>query len=341
MGSIWGRLSTDTIYLFPVLGGTMREYIRFVAKFVCLCTVVSLFVLCVIMPQYNQGYCAAFRDKYDLEHKEGDEPRILLMGDSNVAFGFDSERIEEAFGMPVVNMGLHGGLGQSFCMDIAKSGIREGDVVVILPCHYAYSARGIDGTLGWTLLENDLTLWTEVNPQDYPALVKAFPSYLKHTLEHWVNKDGNLSVGIYARDRFNSYGDIITTRDNNVMGQGYLSEPAQLSVSEGLIDYYNEYSEYVTEQGAIMLAAGTPLINRPDRPTDEEYAEFYEKVKSELQSDFISNWQDYIYPMEYFFDTNEHLNDIGRVYRTEQLIKDLENWKTNSSNSFVFPTDFE
>lgn len=310
----------------------MREYIRFLLKFVCLSTVVSLFVLFVTMPQYNMGYCAAFRDKYDLEHKEGDEPRIILMGDSNVAFGFNSERIEEALGMPVVNMGLHGGLGQSFCMDMAKSGIRKGDVVIILPCHYAYSVRGINGTLGWTLLENDIALWKEVNPQDYPALVKAFPTYLKHALEHWLNKSGNLSAGIYARDRFNAYGDIITTGNSNIMEQGYLSEPIQMSVSEELINYYNEYSEYVTQQGATMLAAGSPLINRPDRPTDTEYTALYEKVKSNLKFEFISDWHDYVFPMDYFFDTNEHLNDMGRVYRTEQLIKDVENWKANTAN---------
>lgn len=31
---------------------------------------------------------------------------------------------------------------------------------------------------------------------------------------------------------------------------GYLSEPPQLAVSKKLMDYFNEYSEYVTERGA-------------------------------------------------------------------------------------------
>lgn len=308
----------------------MREYIRFVFKFICLCVITGLFVFCIIMPQYNMGYCAAFKDKYDLEHMDGEEARILLMGDSNVVFGFNSEQIEEALNMPVVNMGMHGGLGQSFCMDIAKSGIREGDIVIVAPSHWNYSKRQINGTLAWTGLENDITLWREVNPQDYQVLVKSFPSYLKHALALWIHKNGNLSGGIYARDNFNSYGDVITTGDYNTMEKGYLPNEVTVSVSEGLIDYYNEYNEYVTRQGAIMLAVCAPRIDCPDRPADAEYEESYERVKAELQFAFISDWKDYIYPMDYFFDTNEHLNDIGRVYRTEQFIKDIENWKENA-----------
>ncbi len=305
----------------------MKEYLRFLFKFICLCVLVGLFIFCVIMPQYNMGFCAAFQDKYALEHQEGSEPRILLMGDSNVAFGFDSELIEEAFDMPVVNMGLHGGLGQSFCMDMAKSGIRQGDIVIILPCHYAYDRRGFNGVLGWTVLENDVTLWGEVNPEDYRVLAEAFPSYLKKCINLWVNKDGNLSKGgMYERNRFNSYGDIAYCGDCNVMEMGYLPEDAMTSVSDELIDYYNEYNQYVIEQGATMLAACSPLIDRPDRPTDVEYEELYEKVRSGLQFEMISDWKDYIYPMDYFFDTNEHLNDRGRVYRTEQLISDIEHW---------------
>ena len=35
--------------------------------------------------------------------------------------------------MPVVNMGLHAGWGQTFPMDITRDIIKEGDIVVVLP----------------------------------------------------------------------------------------------------------------------------------------------------------------------------------------------------------------
>lgn len=61
-----------------------------------------------LSPQYLGNYQASLIDKVErLESIQ--EPKIVLIGDSNLAFGIDSERIEEAFGMPVVNMGLHGG----------------------------------------------------------------------------------------------------------------------------------------------------------------------------------------------------------------------------------------
>ncbi len=43
-------------------------------------------------------------------------------------------------------------------------------------------------------------------------------------------------------------------------------------------------------------------------------------------SDFavISDCMDYIYPQEYFYDTNYHLNDKGKEIRTMQLIEDVK-----------------
>lgn len=45
-----------------------------------------------------------------------------------MAFGFQSEQIEEAFGLPVVNLGLHGGLGNAFHEEMAKINVCEGDI---------------------------------------------------------------------------------------------------------------------------------------------------------------------------------------------------------------------
>lgn len=311
----------------------MRKLEKFVFKFICLCVLIGSFAWGIVMPQYETGYLAAYKDKYLLLHTEnGKIKRIILMGDSNVAFGIDSERIEEAFGVQVINMGLHGGLGKVFCMDIARSGIREGDIVIVLPASFTYSKELPDGTLAWTMLENDITLWKEVNPRDYIALIKGFPSYFKRALNLWVNMNGNTqNPDGYQRDAFNSYGDIITTGNDNVMEQGYLPTSG-CSVNKELLEYFNEYNQYVTERGAVMLLAGRPIIDSPDRPDDAEYEAEYAQVKDGLEFEMISDWEDYLYPMDYFYDTNFHLNDVGRAYRTEQLIKDIENWMKMGSS---------
>lgn len=90
-----------------------------------------------------------------------DGPKIVLVGDSNLAFGINSEDIEDAFNMPVVNMGLHGGLGSIFSERMARINVDEGDIYIIL----RWSFEG-DGEIEpsqvemiWTIIENHFKLW--------------------------------------------------------------------------------------------------------------------------------------------------------------------------------------
>ena len=82
---------------------------KFILKLILFLGITAGFLL-HLSPQYLGNYQASLIDKVQrLESIH--EPKIVLIGDSNLAFGIDSEKIEEAFDMPVVNMGLHGGLG--------------------------------------------------------------------------------------------------------------------------------------------------------------------------------------------------------------------------------------
>ena len=73
--------------------------VLFVISFVCL----ILFDVFVIGSQFNHSYQASLIDKI-ARLESINEPKIILVGDSNVAFGFDSALIEQKIGMPVVNM---------------------------------------------------------------------------------------------------------------------------------------------------------------------------------------------------------------------------------------------
>ena len=107
--------------------------------------------------------------------KSIDGSKIVLIGDSNVSFGFQSELIEQAYGIPVVNMGLHGGLGNAFHEEMAKINVHEGDIYVI--CHHTFADNGkIDDTeLAWITLE--ITLISGIF-----HLPRIFPVWQRHCL---------------------------------------------------------------------------------------------------------------------------------------------------------------
>ena len=55
--------------------------------------------------------------------------------------------------------------------------------------------------------------------------------------------------------------------------------------------------------------------------------EFAKKIEEMLLSygyTPISDVEDYMFEGRYFYDSDYHLNDLGAVLRTEQLIKDLK-----------------
>jgi len=56
-------------------------------------------------------------------------PRIIIFGGSNIALGIDSEMIEQAFGIPVINDGLQVGLGVTPLNEIRKY-LRPGDIII-------------------------------------------------------------------------------------------------------------------------------------------------------------------------------------------------------------------
>ena len=75
-----------------------------------------------------------------------------------------------------------------------------------------------------------------------------------------------------------------------------------------------------------MVLAGSHIIEPVivDRHSDAE--ERQDKLKQALDFPVISDWKDYVFPIEYFADTNYHLNNKGREMRTLQLIEDIRLW---------------
>ena len=85
--------------------------------------------IAVALPeQYGNVFTSRLSEKYDRLNSI-DEPKVIVVGGSSVAFGLDSELLEEYMGMPVVNFGLYAALGTKVMMDLSRSNIGEGDII--------------------------------------------------------------------------------------------------------------------------------------------------------------------------------------------------------------------
>lgn len=95
-----------------------RKLFGLLLNTIILCAIITVFIYKII-PAYEQSYSASLADKVD-RLESLNEPKIVLIGNSNLAFGIDSEKIEQEMKMPVVNMGLHGAIGNAFHEEMAK-----------------------------------------------------------------------------------------------------------------------------------------------------------------------------------------------------------------------------
>ncbi len=188
---------------------TVRSTVFFLAK-LCALFVALLFLFGKgIMPQYLYSYNASLLDKME-RLTSLTEPKIVLISNSNLAFGMDCSLLEEAFQMPVVNAGVHGGLGNAFQEEIAKVNITEGDLIIVCHTDYDDDDTIVDPVIAWLTVENHPELWRLIRRKDIPDMYFSFPDYAKRVISLWTSKEGNVQDHgtVYSRLAFNEYGDV-------------------------------------------------------------------------------------------------------------------------------------
>ena len=294
--------------------------------------VMFIFGVFFIGSQYENDYNASLLDK-SARLKAINTPKIILVGNSNLSFGMDSNMLENVMNMPVVNLGLHGGLGNAFHENIAKLNINSGDIIIV--CHSTYSddSRITDITLCWVTLEYHKDLWEILRPEDYPYMVMAFPKYwfnsLKHLITRAISSQDADNVSAYRRRSFNKYGDVVIKPDinkpeNEIFWPGREKLP---EINDICVSRLNELNQYAKERGADLLVAGYPISHGIYSPPDEGYVKFQKELEEKLDCEIISDFRDYFMPYSCFYDFTLHLNEEGTRRRTEQLIRDIKKWQ--------------
>lgn len=302
--------------------------------------IIILFSAVLLTPKvYTNTFVGALNEKYDRLNSI-DEPKIVVVGGSSVAFGIDSALMEEYLGMPVVNFGLYAALGTKLMMDLAKSNINNGDIIILAPeldrqtlSLYFSSEHTLEA------LDDNYSMARHLSLDDRLKLLggmwKHGSKKLTFMREGIPNPDG-----IYNSASFNEYGDIldvgynsdgtvIFSRDKNVMHHYYdTSTVIDLDssiVSEDFIDYVNDYVKYCERRGAKVYFSFCPMneIAFREGTTEDSISAFSKYLENRINCEFISYIDSYIYEAGYFYDTNFHLNSAGVVKRTKTLIEDI------------------
>lgn len=308
-----------------------KKVIFFVWKAILLFCIVAAFCFRCIMPQYSGSYMASLVDKVH-RLKSIEESKIVLIGNSNLAFGINSELIEEAMGVPVVNMGFHGGAGNIFHERMAKLNVKKGDIYILCPSYFGEEGE-MDCVFIWSTIENHFELWDLLEFEDILPMFKAYPTYLKKCIDYWIDDAGNQTVAsCYSRDAFNEYGDNVWERPMSIYT--FENEVIAPEIADTTITRINELSDWLNERGATLLVAGYPIGKGELTDSVENFMMVQQELKEKLVCPFISDFKDYMFTYDMFYDTHLHLTDEGVRLRTEQLIEDLKTWQEKAMQYF-------
>ncbi len=294
----------------------------FFALLAMLFTLIVYIVCFVIPPQFSHSYNASFNDKIErlLSIRE---PKIILVGNSNLTFGIKSQMIEQEFNKPVINLGLHGSLGNEFHENMAKINISSGDIIII--SHTSYDDDiDLDNTLMLTTLECKPHLLTKTVPGNYYELLKSLPEYMSKKIFNFThNRSSIIPKGCYSRTAFNKYGDISYPRAECEFIIEETYNPSK--ISDKTVTRINNLNDYCLQKGATLFVAAFPVGYGQTPPDESLYIDFQNKLKEKLNCKVISDFTDYFFDNKYLYDKQFHLTDEGAKIRTQQLINDIKN----------------
>lgn len=277
---------------------------------------------------FDETFLSELANKHE-RLKSIDEPKIVLIGGSSLAFGLDSALLEEYVGMPCVNYGLYAAIGTKAMLDLSENYIGEGDVVVICPetQEQTYSLY-YNGESMWQAFDSDMGMLSDAKFSNIGKLIASSPEFMADKVKYAKNPDIKpTGSGIYSPESFNKYGDISKKRAYNEMITDHdTSMPVSLSksiIGEGFIDYLNSYAAKCERKGAKVFFSFSPINKASVVSTNDEKEEFYRYLGKNLNFPVISDIDSYILSGAYFYDTNFHLNTRGAQLRTALLADDI------------------
>ena len=310
----------------------MKHFICTISKFVIsvilACSIIIICFYRFVPAQYSTSYNASIVDKIDRLNSLN-SPKIILVGNSNLAFGINSEKLQDAMKMPVVNMGLHGGVGNRFLEETAKSNIGQGDLVII--CHTDYSDNGqpLNPYLLWMTVENHKELWKILSLDEILYNAKGLDNYIIRATISYITKNGPQYTGVYSRSSFNIYGDNIASHNISSTYHAGENDITVPTINDTCVTRINEFNEFCKNRGATLLIAAYPIDQCQYTPPKVKYIQFQEELSKRVSCPIISDFTDYFIPEKYFYNTVYHLNEEGANIRTRLLIQDIQRWQSN------------
>ncbi len=273
-----------------------------------------------------------FGKKYERLLLTADEKRIVVLAGSNVQYGLDSDYMQTLFkkDYAVVNFGTNGNMNVALFLDAISPLLTKKDVVVFAPeqyGRYAYHVNGNPEMASATFqgLATCYNLFENVDVSNYTNVFTALGQY--------CTVAANLAAQSWQEPNkfLDEYGDLQTltsemnSPDYRKGANGYFRFDSTV-IPEEYIPHLNRVIDTAKASGATVVFS-YPSVNKNNIEetslNDQAYDAYNDWIAETVHCELISDVRNYIYNGEYFYNTDYHLNTVGREIHTKRLADDI------------------
>lgn len=299
---------------------------RFIIKSLAflLCFTLLFILVIVLMPKSKSPSYNLYNYKMELLEKVP-SPRLIFVSGSSLYTSLDSKRIEDSLHVPVINSGLHAGIGLKYTIDDVTQYVRKGDVVAI-GAEYPQFYTGAYGnkTLAVVLYYNGWRNLKSLNTKQWMNVITGLPYIIRVNVFEGLLTHELIGRRTDPKKAINKNGDEVSHWKIKADGSGIVSgaSKSKLMLDTAFCDYFIKKIKEIEAKGAKVVLI--PSVIR-------ETAFKYEKRRAyELDAFFKKRGYAYhsspelhVMPDSCAWNTDYHMNYKGVQRNTEVLIQEL------------------
>lgn len=245
-------------------------------------------------------------------------PRLILVGGSNLAFGLNSEAIEDSLGVNVLNTATHASIGLRFMLDEVMARLRPDDVVVIMPEYSQFygSYCGSNESLTNAVMFSGSKAFSRLNYAQWQTFIGGIPKHIKGNL----NARAPGAKWGYSAIGFNRWGDEAAhwtaEKTGEVKANGKISRP---------IDAYavkdTAYKIKQMEDSGIIVILFWPITIESNFEAQHDAVESIDAEFQKYGILFSNDPAYFVQPDSLAFDTPYHMSLPAVKSSTERFIE--------------------
>lgn len=305
-----------------------KKWLLWVLGFFTLLSIVHLLAVYNFY-KYPQTWIANAYHKKEQILANSNSPKIMIIGGSNVIFGVSASQIEKTLKTPAINYGINAGLEVDYILHLSKKHLKKGDIA-ILPLEYEHFSKTKDLNRlriayilnydrdyfsSLSILEK-LQYLSSISFDEFILSFFATKNELNYNSQT-INKNGDETAN-FDEHKINSF---ISRKSHDKALNNPIFTPS-FGTKKIL-----EFAKWCEQNGVKMYLTwpSTIYFEEYSNPNYQKYFYNLERYFASNNVDTLGTPNDFLYPLEYFYDTNYHLNANGMKIRTQKLVDLLYN----------------